>query len=955
MKTIILRFICLSFALMPLCVSAQYREMEADYKQAVSAYELKDCDGRQQLEAHLKEYPDSPYANRIHALVASTYFFEEKYGEALEEFKLSDLSLLGNEERDDMTYRLAVSLLSTGNTEQAAIWFETLRLSSPKYREDASYYIAYIRYTQRRYEEALNAFLPLQSSAKYATLVPYYIADIYLQLKQYDNAMAVARQYPSAPQMQRIMGEVCYHRADYHNAAIYLGSYATATAQPQRGSLYMLGLSYYQTGVYSKAAGALGEVVKENDALTQNAYLHLGLSYLQTSERNKARMAFEQAAASNADMTIKERAAYNYALCIHETSFSGFGESVTVFERFLNDFPNSVYTDKISTYLVDVYFTTRSYDAALKSIQRIAAPGPKIMEAKQKILFQLGTQAFANAAFEKALDYFGQSILIGQYNLQTNADACYWRGEAYYRLNRFDEASRDFSEYLRLNRQTDTEMYALAHYNLGYAAFQRKEYAQARNWFDKYTRLEKAGNRQALADAYNRIGDSYFHIRNFGEAKRYYSQAEAMDTPAGDYSFYQLALVSGLEKDYAGKITILNRLAGKYPESPYGVNALYEKGRAYVLMENNSQAIAAFNELLAKYPGNALSRKAATEIGMLYYQDEAYDQAIAAYKKVIDDYPGSDEARLALRDIKSIYIDQNKVGEFAALASSLPGNVRFDANEQDSLTYVAAEKVYMRGRIQEAKESFASYLQSFPEGGFGLNAHYYLAMIARSQKDNKNLLIHTGKLLEYPDNPFSEEALVMQGEVQYNLQMYKEALATYKQLAGKASTPEHRLLGKTGALRSAYLLDDDAEMILTANDILAESKLAPELTNEATYYRAKALLKQGSAQAAMTDLRTLAKDTRNAYGAEAKYLVGEQLYNAGKYAEAEKELLDFIEQSTPHAYWLARGFILLSDVYVATGKTVDARQYLLSLQKNYTADDTIQPMIENRLKKLTNK
>ncbi len=49
-------------------------------------------------------------------------------------------------------------------------------------------------------------------------------------------------------------------------------------------------------------------------------------------------MAFEQASTSNDNMQIKEQAAYNYALAIHETSFSAFGESVNVFERFLNEF-----------------------------------------------------------------------------------------------------------------------------------------------------------------------------------------------------------------------------------------------------------------------------------------------------------------------------------------------------------------------------------------------------------------------------------------------------------------------------------------------------------------------------------------------------------------------------------------------------------------------------------------
>ena len=938
--------------------NASLRE-EAEYMLVCSAYELKDKNSITLLRNYLEQYPDTPYANRIYALLAAGYFYEEKYDEALALFNSAQLDLLGNEERDDMTYLLATCYLKTGNVKEAAIWFETLKASSKKYDNDCAYYISYIRYTQKRYDEALKGFLPLQDNPKYKALVPYYIAEIYAIRKNYDKAEIVAQNYLSAyPQnehaaeMYRILGDASYHFRKYHEAINAFESYLERDASPRRDALYMLGLSYFQTGVYSKAAETLGEVTGANDALTQNAYLHMGLSYLQLAEKNKARMAFEQAAASNADMKIKEQAAYNYALCIHETSYSAFGESVTVFEKFLNEFPNSQYTEMVSNYLVEVYLNTRSYEAALKSIERIAHPGTRIMEAKQKILFQLGTQAFANASFEQAIDYFNQSVAIGQYNRQTKADALYWRGESYYRLNRMTEAARNFREYLQLTEQTNNEMYALANYNLGYTAFHQKDYAQARNWFLKYIQLEKGENRTALADAYNRIGDCFLNERNFDEAKHYYEQAESMNASSGDYSFYQLALVSGLQKDYSGKITLLNRLAGKYPTSPYVINALYEKGRSYVLMNNNNQAIASFKELLSRYPESPISRKAAAEIGLLYYQDGNYDQAIDAYKLVINKYPGSDEARLAMLDLKSLYVDMNRIDEFAALAASMPGNIRFDASEQDSLTYIAAEKIYGRGRIEEAKNSFNKYLQTFPEGSFSLNAHYYLCLIGKEQKNYDMILLHSGKLLEYPDNPFSEEALIMRAEVQFNLQQFADALASYKMLKEKATTADRRLLAETGMLRCAHLIKDDAETIHAATALLAEAKLTPELANEALYYRAKSYMNQKADKKALADLQTLAKDTRNLYGAEAKYLVAQQYYTAGEYAAAEKELLDYIERSTPHAYWLARSFVLLSDVYMAMDKKLDARQYLLSLQQNYHANDDIEGMIESRLEKL---
>lgn len=131
-------------------------------------------------------------------MLASCYFYEGKYDEALALFNSTRLDLLGNEERDDRTYQLATCYMKTDNLKEAAIWFETLRASSPKYAKDCSYYLAYIRYTQKRYDEALKDFLPLQDDPKYKALVPYYIAEIYAIKKNYDKAQIVAQNYLSA-------------------------------------------------------------------------------------------------------------------------------------------------------------------------------------------------------------------------------------------------------------------------------------------------------------------------------------------------------------------------------------------------------------------------------------------------------------------------------------------------------------------------------------------------------------------------------------------------------------------------------------------------------------------------------------------------------------------------------------------------------------------------------------
>lgn len=933
---------------------------EAAYMIACTSYELKSPDYIKQLEGYLEQYPDSRYANRVQSLIASAYFFQEKYPEAIACFKGCQFDLLADSERDACTLRMGTAYLKMGNLQEAAVWFSILKEVSSEYHIDAVYHLAYIDYVQKQYDKALQGFRETGESSKYAALSPYYIADIHLVRGNYQQARQIASTYleayprqEKAIEMKRICGEACYGLKQYAAAIDYLSAYRSETEEhAERNSLYKLGMSFFYTGVYSEAAAALGEVTTVQDALTQNAYLHMGLAYLQLKERNRARMAFEQASAMNYDRDIKEQAFYNYALCIHETSYSPFAESVTVFERFLNEFPNSVYTEKVNDYLIEVYMNTRSYMAALNSIAKISRPGNRILEAKQKLLFRLGTQAFAQAAFENAIEYFSQSLQLGRYNQQTQADAYYWRGESKYRLEQYGAAASDYRQYLEFAPDRRSTEYGLALYNLGYTAFKQKQYDKALTWF---TRCAESGIRlenDVVADVYNRMGDCNFYARRFDAADAQYAQASGYSMSLSDYSLFQQSIIKGLQREYGKKIELLNRLITGFPESQYLDDALYEQGRAFVQLEDNDNAVKRYSLLVQRYPESPLSRRAANEIGLLYYQNDKYNEAIAAYKKVISTYPGSEEARLAQRDLKSIYIDLNRVDDYMAFVSTIPGGANFDVNERDSLTYVAAERVYMRGNITEAKNSFVRYLQSFPQGAFSVDAHYYLGLIDYNEKNYTGAVSHLDKVVEYPDNKFSGEAMAMCADIAYREKEYEKSLGLYKRMADRAVSQEERVTARTGAMRSAWMVKDCQEIISVASGLIAESKLAPELANEAHYYRAKALLAEGQNKEAAGDLAVLAKDTRNVYGAEAKYLLAQLYFDNGETGKAEKEVLDYIEVSTPHAYWLARSFVLLSDVYMKLGRNLDAKQYLLSLQQNYQADDDIAEMIETRLAKL---
>jgi TolA-binding protein len=398
----------------------------------------------------------------------------------------------------------------------------------------------------------------------------------------------------------------------------------------------------------------------------------------------------------------------------------------------------------------------------------------------------------------------------------------------------------------------------------------------------------------------------------------------------------------------------MDRLIREYPESQYIDDALFEKGRSFVLLENYPSASQAFEKLIGEYPQSSLARKAGIQLGLLYYNSNQPEKSVAAYKQVISNYPGSEEAKVALQDLKSVYIDLNDINAYADYVNSLGGNIRLEVGEQDSLTYIAAEKLFMRGDNEGARRSFVNYLQTFPEGAFSSNANYYLGSIAFNQKEYDEAHQRFASVITSGDTKFLEESVARTAEIEYLNKDYATALESFKRLQIVAESPENKQAARLGIMRSALQTNQQQDALLAAEDLLKDPKLSPEIEAEARYVRAKAYINQKQANKALADLKVLSKDTRTAYGAESTYLLAQLYFDTNDDKNAEKVLMNFIENGTPHQYWLARGFILLADIYIRQGDDFQARQYLTSLQNNYSADDDIAAMIENRLGKLKN-
>ena len=822
---------------------------EADYMLVCSAFEQGRPNAGELLKNYLDVYPDTRHADDICFRIGSVHFGNGEYEKAIYWLQEANIDMLSPEEQEASSYRLAYSLLQKGDLEKSRAYFERIKEIGSTYQEASAYYVAYIDYADGKYNKALVEFKELSNLSAYQEQSAYYITQIYFIQNKYRQAAEsgedLLKSYPDSEnntEIYRVVGNSYYHLGNEVKATKALAKYVSEAESPLRSDLYLLGVCYYNQGKFREAVRCFGKTVSENDELTQNAYLYLGQSYLKLNDKNNARMAFEAAATSSYDEQIREVALYNYALLIHETGFTGFGESVTIFEDFLNDFPNSRYADKVNDYLVEVYLTTKNYDASLASIQKIKHPSTKILAAKQSILFQLGTQSFTNVKLDEAIDYFSEAIKMGVYDTEARNDAYFWRGESFYRKGEYDIAISDYRTYLNNTSQRSGEMYALAYYNLGYGYFKKKNYDEALNRFRQYVNMVSDKQTASCADAYNRIGDCLFHSRKFAAAEENYNKAAQLLPSAGDYSVYQKGFVLGLQKDYRGKISTLDRLIREYPESQYVDDALFEKGRAYVLLGDDNQAAMAFESLMKNYPESSLARKGGIQLGLIYFNANKPEKAAEAYKNVISKYPGTEEAKVALQDLKSVYIDLNDINSFADYVNSLGGNVHLEISEQDSLTYLAAEKLFMRGDNDGARRSMQNYLQQYPKGAFSSNANYYLGSIAFSQKNYDEAETFFESVIKSGDMKFMEEAVARKSEIQYNRNDYAAALETFRRLHKIAENPDNKEAASLGVMRCALQIGDEKEALSAANDLLKNQKVSPEIAAEARYVRAKAYM-----------------------------------------------------------------------------------------------------------------
>ena len=908
----------------------------AEYYDALCALEL----GRDETPALLNQFAtrhaDDPKAELAMFHLGRYYFKQKDYRKALENLQKVDATYLTSAERNEFSFMSGFAYFQQKDYAKAKRFLAEVKDKKGRYQQAANYYYAYICFVEKNYDAALKGFYSVKDSKIYGPGIPVFIAQIYFAQKKYQQVVSFTDTIKDAKmlaQLQGVIGKSQFQMGNFAKAIPPLVNYHASADELTSEDHFELGYSYFKTKNFEKAFPELTKVSVGNDAMAQTANFVLANCFIGLDKKNNARIAFQNAAKFDFDRVIKEISIFNYAKISYEMGFQS--EAVKALQAFIDNYPNSDYSDEAKALLSQLLLTTKNYKEAISLIESIKNKNKDLKSAYQKLTFYRGQELFQNGNYKEATDNFNKSLEVMEFDKKVKSYCFYYLAEIDFKNKKFDESIKNIKRFQAIPEAEKTIYYDVSYYNLGYCYFQKDDYANALNNFKKYLELDNFYNKtpDIYLDASLRSGDCNLIAKKYDAAVENYDYVIGKKGKSADYATYQKGMIRGLQNNLEEKIKVLKQVPLNYENSEYNDDALFEIANTRIIQSQFDNAIKAYQYLIDNYPRSIFISRCYLQIGLAYVNKDQPDLAIEQFKTVVEKYQGSDEAKEALDNIKNIYISRGEGDLYLAYIKKVTG-ADYSNSYQDSVTYEAALQRFKKGDCAQSIIDFENYLNKFPNGIFTIKSNYYLADCSYKEKQYDKALKAYEYLITSEKTEYLERAYRNSAWICYNNKNYQKALEYYSEFEKYANGKENILLSYLGQMRSANNLGENAKTKTAAKKIIDYDKAAVENKTEAYLYLGRIAMLEKDYNNANAYFSNVIKQTKNVMGAEAKFNIAEIEFNTNKFTACQKTVFELAENFSSYEYWVAKGYILLGDCYVAQNDYFQARATYNSVVEN---------------------
>ncbi|MCH5174272.1 MAG: tetratricopeptide repeat protein [Prevotellaceae bacterium] len=402
--------------------------------------------------------------------------------------------------------------------------------------------------------------------------------------------------------------------------------------------------------------------------------------------------------------------------------------------------------------------------------------------------------------------------------------------------------------------------------------------------------------------------------------------------------------------------------------------------------QSSPQTVAVMEQFLSEYPQSQYATPVSLCLTEVYMTKKDYSKALNTINKVqTPDADTQADKQKVLYNLAFQELNRNRLQDAITYASQAIALGNHDVAAYAECYYIKGDCNYRLGNYQQAANDLNTAIQLGSQTAQGRLKNHEYAVYSYAYANFKLQKYNAAISLfqQVAGMPSASRAMVADaynriGDCYLNMRNYDEAVANYE----KAKATDHSL-GDYSMLQEAYIeglrgnYDRKVEIINQMNNEYRSSSLAAKAlyeqgrayvlsgrNTEATAvfssivvkypqseYAQKASeeLQTMAANIAMQDSIAAAQDSIATEEAKAPVLAAQALYEQGLYQQAEQQLNAAIDNGIGKPYWLARAFVLLSDIYKAEGRAVEAKQTLESLKANYNEEDDIMDMINERL------
>jgi tetratricopeptide (TPR) repeat protein len=933
---------------------------DVDYYIVKSAIALDMPNAYFQIKDFRLKNPDSRFVNSVQFDLAKYEYNKGKYSKAVKSFLDVKEYKLSEKDKIEYEFMLAYSYLMTEKNDKAITLFYKIKDKDSDYKIPSLYYYSHLEYLNKNYKTALEGFNFVIEDSRFVDIALFYIAKIHYHLGEYEVAIKRAKAILDRgseiqkKELFRIIGESYLSQKKYSNAITYLLKYKNLAKSLSRSESYNLAFAYYKTNELEASVKYFKDAAKADDEMAQNSYFFIADAYLKLKNYEEARDAFRLAMQMDYDKQIKEDSHFNFAKLSYQLRpLKDMDNEMKPLMDFINEYPNSRKLDEAYSVLIDAFTNTRRYKETLKYIEKLNEKTPSILAVKQNISLNRGIELYNNHNYKLSIKYFKQAFKLQDYNKEIAAKAIFWEGDAYYQLKRYNTSLKKYKSFQVQPGAFGTKEFNMSYYNIAYAYFKLKKYSESIPWFQKFLDNNENNQSELLADAYLRLGDCYFLGKNYSDANRFYKGVQALNTDKKDYAMFQSGITFGLSSAYKAKILQMKSLLTEFPKSAYADDALFELGKTYIILRDSKSAIASYNRLYQDYNYSKFAPKAKLQLGLIYYNKQNYNSALNHYKEVISKYPKTNYSKSALMSIKNIYTDVNKPNEYIAFVEGNEDLEDISVSEKEKLFYDAAERLYAEDKFAEAAEAFSRYNKAFPKGLFVLKSHFFAGESYYEINNFTDALEAYEYVVEIPNNEFLYTAIKKSAIICAKDSVPDKVVKYYGLLEQNSENKKDIFVSRVGLMRAFNDLDKADKAREYAEKVLKLEKVSVKLKIEANKILAQSYEKEKDIDNMMKTYKELTKYIDTQAGAEAKYKIIKFNFDNELYELAEKECFDFAQKNTSQRYWLAKSFIVLSNIYLKQDNAFQAKATLKSILNNYkSTQDSIISDVNSLLKKI---